>query len=226
MDYVKDIKRLQKIIIDSLKSIITPAFCVQCTVYLPYQDLLFCKSCDELIKPLVTVPLKITEKYTVPVYGISDYKNPLKSLILEKKNRQRNAAWQLGKLLWEKTDIVYADFDVIVPVPLHWTRYAWRWFNQAEVMANALSEKSGKPVIYLVRKKIKTTSQSELSRIDRLKNMCDVFELTDQAYFYKNKKLLFVDDVMTTGTTLKSVIKTCLALKPEKITIAVACRVV
>jgi len=208
------------------KKILAPASCVQCVLYLQDQEAFFCKECEAGIKPLATTTLHVTDQYQATVYAVSDYKNPLKPLVLAKQSRQRLAAWQLGILLWEKTDLKYADFDYIVPVPLHWTRYAWRWFNQAEVMAQALSEKSGKPVLHLVKKVKQTSSQAGLSRVDRMKNIHEAFIIAADAYRYKNARLLFVDDVMTTGTTLKAVIKKCLIIKPQQLFVAVACRVV
>ena len=46
--------------------------------------------------------------------------------------------------MYELTPIENLQFDLIVPIPLHWTRYAWRGYNQAEEMAKTLSEKLDK----------------------------------------------------------------------------------
>ncbi|NBQ17091.1 ComF family protein [bacterium] len=209
-----------------VKNVITPSSCVLCVQFLNDPDTFFCSTCYESLMPLATSLLKITDTYRAVVYAVTDYKDPLRSLVLAKHNRKRLAAYYLGRLLWEKTDLKYADFDYVVPVPLHWTRYAWRWFNQSEVMAEVISQKSGKPVIHLVKRSSKTVSQAGLTRFDRIKNVQTAFELTEDAHKYCGAKLLFVDDVMTTGTTLQAVIKKTVSLKPSSILVAVACRVV
>lgn len=226
MQYSKHLYRYAQKVRDLFKTMVTPATCVYCTEYLLDQNKFLCYACNSMIKPLATMSLKLTDAYQAAVYAVSDYKDPLRSLVLAKQSRQKLAAEQLGVLVWEKTDVPYAEFDYIVPVPLHWSRYAWRWFNQAEVMAQAIAQKSGKPVIHLVRRVVQTPSQAGLSRVERLKNMQDAFVLCHDAHRYKNARLLFVDDVMTTGTTLQAVIKKSLVLQPQKLLIAVACRVV
>jgi competence protein ComFC len=143
---------------------------------------------------------------------------------LAKQYSNRLASKYLGQLIWQKTDIHMLDFDYIVPVPLHWTRYAWRWFNQAEVIAQELSKESGKPVVHLLKRNRNTGYQAGLSREKRLKNLFQAFALTKEAHHYKGKKILLVDDVMTTGTTLKTCARELIKIDPKEIFIAVACR--
>lgn len=226
MELYKKLSWCFPILVKFAKQVITPSFCVQCAYYLNDPDQFFCRACLDLINPLATIMLKITDAYNVIVYAVTDYKEPLRSLILAKHNRQRLAAHYLGQLLWEKTDLHYADFDYIVPVPLHWSRYAWRWFNQSDTIAQFISEKSGKPVIHLVERVMKTSSQAGLTRFERIKNVQEAFVLSGDAQRYVGAKLLFIDDVMTTGTTIQAVIKKTLILKPKAIIIAVPCRVV
>lgn len=203
--------------------LIAPAFCVHCYTFLS-EDLFLCNSCQTSIIPIVTRDLFITDAYQAKVFAISNYKEPLRSLTLAKQYGNRLASKQLGQLLWQKTDLHAVDFDCIVPVPLHWTRYAWRWFNQADVIAQELSKASGKPVIHLLKRNRNTGYQAGLSREKRLKNLCQAFTLLDQTKAYKGKKILLVDDVMTTGTTLKTCARELIKVAPEKIFIAVACR--
>ncbi|MGK3945895.1 hypothetical protein ABK046_47060, partial [Streptomyces caeruleatus] len=85
------------------------------------------------------------------MFAISDYEYPLRSLVQAKQYGNRCASRQLGQLLWEHTPLTQIQFDIIVPIPLHWTRYAWRGFNQSEEMARVVSEYSGKPVVKLLQ---------------------------------------------------------------------------
>lgn len=160
------------------------------------------------------------------VLAIGAYAPPLRSLILSKSRSNRAVSYQLGKLVWECSYAKESDFDIIVPVPLHWTRYAWRGYNQAEEMAKVLSKKTGKPIINVLKRIRRTPYQSDIRGSERLENVKDVFELSSDCELYKNKKILLIDDLMTTGATLQSAAKHLQKLKPEKLTAIVAARVV
>ncbi|MFC1842319.1 ComF family protein [Candidatus Dependentiae bacterium] len=219
-----------------IKDLIYPPFCFFCKDFLQAkQDTqnrqVFCKKCYNAITPVVTSTIEVTKKYKIKVFAISDYKNPIRSLILAKGSSDILSAQKLGELIWELTYLKNAEFDYIVPIALHWRRYAQRGFNQASEIARAISKKSGKPVIDLLKRTKSTRRQSELVPSKRLLNVHDAFELDMQVLEknlgkYKNKKILLVDDLMTTGATLKSAAKVLIVLKPKSIVAAVASRVV
>lgn len=190
------------------------------------QDRILCKTCFDAIKPVVTYPLHITKTYQVPVFAISAYKDPLRSLIKAKHYRQRKTSHELGQLLWDMTNLKHQAFDVVVPIPLHWSRYAWRWFNQSEEIAQVLAHSSSKPLKSLLKRTRRTLFQAGLSRQERAKNIADVFSLSGDAQSYKGKHILLVDDVLTTGATLKEAIKVLRLVKPSSITVAVIARVI
>lgn len=201
-----------------------PPFCSYCKEFLSI-DTILCSSCFERIKPIVTYPLQITKTYEVPVFSVGSYQDPLRALIKAKHYRQRKTSYELGRLLWNMTNLQYQHFDIIVPIPLHWTRYAWRWFNQSEEIAKVVAQKSSKPLVNLLKRTRKTKFQTGLSRKERIQNVADVFTLTENAQDYKNKRIVLVDDVLTTGTTLKEAIKQVRRLRPASIIVAVVARV-
>ena len=94
--------------------------------------------------------------------------------------------------------------DVIVPVPLHWRRLIKRKYNQAALLAYALSKASGKACLIDVLKKVApTVPQMRLNREQRLKNVRRAFAVTPQARSnIEGKTILLVDDVVTTGATV------------------------
>jgi ComF family protein len=97
-----------------------------------------------------------------------------------------------------------AKSDVIIPVPLHWTRLFTRKFNQAAELARAISHLTQKPYHPLILKRVKrTVTQTGLSRIMRHKNMQDAFALHRKAAI-KGQTIVLVDDVFTTGATLEA----------------------
>lgn len=208
-----------------IRQTLFPSFCVYCRAFLD-TDASLCTECDQLIKPIVTCPLKITENYEVKVFAAGEYKDPLRTLILSKKYGQIESARLLGDLVWGHSCVGSVPFDLIVPIPLHWTRYAWRWFNQAEEMGKSISKKSGKPLLSALSRIKRTHFQAEFSREERAQNVKHVFALTVNPTLVKDKHILLVDDVMTTGATLKEAVKVLRSNGVSSITIAVASRVV
>jgi competence protein ComFC len=103
--------------------------------------------------------------------------------------------------------------DLIIPIPLHPRRLRWRGFNQSELLVKYVSENLTPgfaiPVVsdIVIRKKY-TPPQMQIGKYsERRKNMQDAFALNkkfmlNQPDFLKNKRILLVDDIATTGATL------------------------
>ena len=94
--------------------------------------------------------------------------------------------------------------DVIVPVPLHRWRLLQRRFNQSALLAHELGRLAGKPVAaHLLRRKRNTPSQGALTRAQREDNVTGAFRLrTGQAARVAGRRVLLIDDVLTTGATV------------------------
>lgn len=208
-------------------NLISPPQCCHCKKYLQERTV-FCSDCFKKIKPIVSKTVQLTATKTAQVFAVSDYQEPLRSLVLAKNYENRVASRQLGQLIWDITYLKNIPFDYLVPTPLHWTRYASRGFNQAHEIAQVLSQKSGKPVAPLVRRAAKTAFQFKLTAEERAQNVKDVFVLNEHidGALYKDKHLVLIDDLFTTGSTARGAAKELLKLKPASITLVVACRVV
>jgi ComF family protein len=208
------------------QSILSPPHCAACLRMLEKRTVV-CTSCFDRIQPVVSTTISITPSHTMRVFAISGYEEPLKRMIVAKAWSDIVAASELGTLLWEHTYLPNVPFDIIVPIPLHWTRYAWRGYNQAEEMAAIIARKSNKPLQHLLTRSRRTIFQSSLPTEKRPNNVRNVFSLTGKATRerYQGKHILLIDDLMTTGSTLKEAGKQLLHLKPASITAAVACRI-
>lgn len=205
--------------------IIAPPFCASCGLFL-LEDTIFCSECSKQIVPIISTTVQITNTKEVKVFAISAYKDPLKKLILAKRYNSV-ASYQLGELIWQLTYIRNMPCDVLVPIPLHWTRYAWRGFNQAEHITQTLSTRSGWPMQRLLKRIRRTQPQAQLSPNERQKNVQHVFALrVKHKEFYEGKHIVLVDDLMTTSATVRAAAKELLKLKPASITVVVACRVI
>ncbi len=98
--------------------------------------------------------------------------------------------------------------DGIIPVPLHPQRLREREYNQSHLLAHRLSQELGIPLFLACLLRIRPTPpQTSLSRKARLTNLRKAFSVANLALI-KGKRILLVDDVFTTGTTLNECAKT------------------
>lgn len=208
------------------RTYLMPSICAYCKKFLSIVDI-FCSECKNKIFPIVSKKIDVTSQFSMTVLAISDYKDPLKRLILGKSWSDSVASYQMGQLMWDMLPLQQLDCDIIVPIPLHWTRYAWRGFNQADEIASVISKKKRVPLRHLISRKKQTVYQSAIPSSARIENVKNAFVLNaTQVAKYTGKHILLVDDLMTTGSTLRSAAKALLALKPTKITVVVVCRVI
>jgi ComF family protein len=92
---------------------------------------------------------------------------------------------------------------IIIPVPLHPKRLRWRGFNQAEIIAKTLGEhfKVELAPAMLYRTSLAKPQADILNRYERIKNIVGAFAVRD-AEHVKNRSIILIDDVSTTGATL------------------------
>jgi len=130
----------------------------------------------------------------------SDYRKISQAL---KYHRDFGAGRWTARLLGERlaASPLYADVDLVVPVPLHWTRRWQRGYNQAEVIAREVAAVLGaacRP--RLLRRRRRTRSQAHLQgSAAKAANVADAFVLRAAAPAHH---ILLIDDVFTTGSTL------------------------
>ncbi len=114
--------------------------------------------------------------------------------------------WMAAWMARAGADVLEAA-DIIVPVPLHWRRLWWRRFNQSAVLATALAKQSGKPVALAALKRVRPTpKQVGLGAKARSDNVRGAFRVTAEGQpDIAGRRVLIVDDVYTTGATMKAV---------------------
>ncbi len=106
------------------------------------------------------------------------------------------------------------EFDIIVPVPLHWTRHLSRTFNQSELIAEFMAANLMRPCCPAALKRIANTrSQKFLTDKERRKNLQGAFHA--DINLVKNKKILLVDDIFTTGATMSAAADALLSANAE-----------
>ncbi len=123
-----------------------------------------------------------------------------------KYQHQKDLAEFLGKqyandLLKNNT---FNGVDVIIPIPLHKNKLKARGFNQSEWFAKGLSENLNIPIdTQTMMRKVETNTQTKKRKYQRWENVEGIFEITNHEAL-KNKHVLIIDDVITTGATIEA----------------------
>ena len=130
----------------------------------------------------------------------------LQNLLHELKYRGNRAVGiQLGQLMGAKIkEAPRFNPDVLIPVPLHPKKKRERGFNQAALLCEGIANILKIPVEtdFLIKKQF-TSSQTKKNRINRWENVDHTFSINPH-HSLENKKILLVDDVLTTGATLEA----------------------
>ena len=133
------------------------------------------------------------------------YDGGSRSLVLSFKHGDRtDAAPAFGRWLVRAGGALVAEAEVVAPVPLHWTRMFARRYNQAALLADVVGRLGGTPVIpdLLVRRR-RTRPLGRLGPAARRRVLNEAFALSpSRAAAIEGRRVLLVDDVLTTGTTV------------------------
>jgi ComF family protein len=120
------------------------------------------------------------------------------------------------------------DCALIVPVPLHWSRLAVRRFNQAGLLAQAIGRLAGRPVEprALIRRRA-TRSQGHLGRLARRRNVQGAMAVAERlASRIAGRRVLLVDDVITTGATVETAAKALISAGASAVDVLALAKVV
>lgn len=151
------------------------------------------------------------------------YLAPITTLVPRLKFHQDLAAGRLlAELFCRHTDLCDTP-DVLVPVPLHWARLRKRGFDQALELAKMIARHKGIPLrADLLCRARNTAAQSYLDAGQRLNNLKNAFVASRHSM---PRHVALVDDVMTTGTTVRECTKVLLKAGVERVDIWVMARV-
>ena len=181
--------------------------CDDCREKLMFFSDLCCKSCGGELDGVLgccSKCLKEGERPFIEAASIFAYREFGKEIILKYKSKGVVSFSRIfGRMAVKRITENYPhwNFDIIVPVPLHWTRKFTRTYNQSELPAKFISRELNKPCVPDALKRIKRTkNQKFLSGKERHKNLRNAFKANRK--YIENKKILLIDDVFTTGATL------------------------
>jgi ComF family protein len=162
-----------------------------------------CAGCDE---PSSSVFCAVCESLLEPAEmrgAVFEYGGPIAEAIHRFKYRGPSAlSTALGALMGEAAAQSASEIDAVVPVPLHWRRRRSRGYDQAALLAIPTARALGVPALLRGLRRVRhTPSQVDLPHDERQQNVADAFA---PWRLQGSAKVLLVDDVCTTGATLRA----------------------
>jgi len=217
-----------------IKNIFYPNICLGCEAVLTINENILCTTClfdlpltnylttnDTSVEKIFFGRIKI-EKATALLFY---HKKGITQKIIHnlKYRGHEEIGVYLGNWLGKeiKQNKHFNTIDYIIPVPLHKKRLKSRGYNQVTKFGERLAFYLEKPFIenVLVRQSASLT-QTKKSRVDRWKNVKELFFLNDETIF-ENKHVLIIDDIITTGATIESCANELFKTKNIKISVVV-----
>ncbi len=198
-----------------------PSTCFLCGKRLDDFHAVLCPECEKKLKPDCTPFCVECEKHFEGevkrckcqsplefVYPLGDYKSGWNRLVIALKLQKKTAiASFLGEAIGNriKSSKLFKGFDYLLPVPTHSVRKRERGFEQAALIAQVASRVCNLPILKgsLRRAKFKK-SQIGLSKAQRRENVKGAFSVA-KTELVENRNLIIIDDVVTTGSTLRSI---------------------
>lgn len=193
-------------------SLLFPDVCIACNEVLNSGEQHLCSGC------LLTLPLAgeySSDPSANRLWGKVPVKLCLSYLKFQKESRVQNilfaikykgrkdSAEFLGQVYGKRLTVLRKEFDMLVPVPLHRKKLKKRGYNQSEWIAKGIGKSLELEVSNVLLRNKFTGSQTVKSRLKRWLNVEHTYEVADKEKV-KGKKILLVDDVITTGATLEA----------------------
>ena len=187
-----------------------PPRCPSCRAYVE-KDGQWCESClSEILRNKNLAYDAEVRRYISPIVAIGKYDKGLKDLIHELKYQNDFAALPYIYTVLDRLDDewqqFFADFDYVIPVPLHAEKLKRRGFNQVDRIFSPWAKAHGLHYAYILIRTKKTKSQYSLNPSERSINLHAAFALKKDISV-ANAKCLLLDDIFTTGSTLKNCAK-------------------
>lgn len=171
---------------------ISRPFCFSCGLVLSEESEKYCTICQ-------SSPPSFDRAFAPLIYN-----EVSRDLIIALKHARRSEMTPLLSrfLLGSHAKTFFDQADMVTPVPLYWRKILVRGYNQATLIARFLARHYGVPLVLDVLTRIRATkSQGHLNAKERTRNLYKAFRVASPEKI-KNKKIVLIDDVFTTGITV------------------------
>jgi len=214
-------------------NIFFPEVCLCCHEQLSSNEFTVCLTCRHDL-PLTNFSFEAENLVEKSFYGRIPIENATALFYFFKKGKiqqlihelKYNKQQQVGNFIgnWLGDEIVesnrFKDIDYIIPVPLHRKKLKSRGYNQVSTFGKSLAKKLNTTYNSTFLLKITSTkTQTKKLRLDRWKNVQELFFVQNNVDL-KNKHILLIDDIITTGATLEACCKAFNKIEGLKISIA------
>ncbi len=241
---MSDLASIGRDILAGFTHLIYPNTCWACGVVMPPEQRSFCASCviQVTVDPFPTCPrcsstvgphlllercpeCKDASFGFDGVFRMAPYDGPLREVILRMKRWTGEDLTEVVAQLWAERmadRLAGLQPEVVIPVPLYWTRRLRRGFNLADILGAALALKLAIPCRYRGLRRVRATppQTQQRSASARRENVKQAFEVRE-SHGLTDKTLVLVDDVLTSGATASEAAKALRRLKPKAIYVAV-----
>lgn len=203
-----------------IREILFPRMCIVCNKRLQIEEQLVCSGCLTKL-PYTFYRGQAENPATRLFYGQISIEhgsayfyyytgsNSRKILFALKYHNKPEVGLLFGKMmaLDLNTTNFFKDIDALIPVPLAPLREKQRGYNQSEWLARGVAKITGLPIwTDVVERTVENPTQTHLNHLERRHNVEGIFHCTHPEKL-KNKHVLVIDDVVTTGSTLASCIR-------------------
>jgi ComF family protein len=233
----------------AVADLIFPPLCVACRAEIERYDgwLMLCPTCDKQLaisdRPMCRRCAGVCSTADLPRGDCSDcrarkllfvearaigpYDGDLRNAVLDAKHERREAlAAALGQRLAQAIENkpFQEPPEVVVPVPMHWMKRFWRGTNPASTLAGALARRLELPIARGALRCIRPLArQATLTAPERRRNVRGAFRAS-RPNLFTGKRVLLIDDVMTTGATAHECSKVLLGAGAAAVFVATVAR--
>lgn len=181
-----------------------------------------CKKCEIRLNKEINIHIEheIKNKYFDEFISIFKYEGLIRKIILDYKFNEKSYIYLTFTDLILKNENIFENiknYDTIIPVPISKKRYKERGYNQSFLIAKEFANQSNLQILNNCLIKTKNIiEQSKLNKEEREKNIQGVYKLQNKKLI-KNKKILLIDDIYTTGSTVNECSKILKQANPKSI---------
>jgi len=213
---------MKKNLIETALNFIFPQACGFCG---EITNSYLCEYCNEYLKQRQMNKIqKYDDKFFDEHLWIYEYKDEVREKIIDYKFNNKSYLYRTFLQIILSTESVcnyIKKFDILIPVPIHKKRAKKRGYNQSELIAKGIAKniKSIQLQTNIIEKVKNIKPQSTLSKDMRIENVKNAYRLKKCDICLKNKNILLIDDVFTTGSTVNECAKILLQTECNKVSI-------